>query len=254
MIFKKLVKNLKNSPQCGERYFIMKHLVLLIAAIMTITGLVSEVRAGVEHAPTVSLIDSYDEDSLREVAEELVVEHLEGYTITTFVTKTKVGIHNLLPDNKYAAVFIRIARDSWAFFDNGDEMQIPKKAEVKIYSSGNAAYFRDDEFMIANSFENAKPVRRIGKRELEEMAETIELSRNEYGKGLTSYDLILNKDVLFLSGPGSAFVSIEGGEQSIIPSKGLLGLPKGAGLYYTTYYCFPDNKSVCAPSCIPPRK
>jgi hypothetical protein len=226
--------------------FIMKHSVLLVAAIMaimTITGLVSEVRAEVKHFRTISWINDYDADSLKEVTDRLVVENMGDYTITSFVTNKKVGINDLR-GNKDARVFIRI-HDGWADLFNGDGAQLSKKVEVRIYSSGTRAYFSNDEFLIANSFENVEPATKVGRDELEEMAATIK-SSGEYGKGLIGFELVLNKDVLFVSRTVD-FVEIEGGEGSFQPGR-MVSLPKGTKLFWNTYVCYPENKDVCAPA------
>jgi hypothetical protein len=208
-------------------------IIIAIVAIVAITGLVSEVRAGVVHDPIGSWIDSYDEDSLREVAEELVVEDLGNYTITSFVTKRRVMIQ--LCDDEGVAVFIRVTRDDWAFFMDGGGVLIPEKAEVKIYSSVNEAYLSGDEFMTAHLFRlgGAELVLTTNKTVLKGIAKTIEPIWIEYGKvELTGIIFTLNKDAMFaINRMGFAFVEIEGGKEPItIQNEKAFYLPKGARL------------------------
>jgi hypothetical protein len=239
----------------AERMFIMKqkrmsimkhidspHLVLLqLILVLCLAQLVLVIVmfvALVSHAP--SSIDSYDLDSLEEVAEGLVVEDLENYTIASFVTKRRVIIHNLPHDDKKKAmVFIRVTRDDWAFFRDGDGVQIPEKAEVKIYNynSDNVFFFKGDEFTAAyySRFWHCKLVMSIEEIMLAGIAETIEPIRKEYGKGLAGFNLTLNKDATFIVSVGrSEFVAIEIGEGFIVPD-GTFTLPKGARLILTTY-------------------
>jgi hypothetical protein len=218
-------------------------IIIAIVAIVAITGLILKVRARVKHAPTISSIDSYDVDSLGEVAEGLVVKDLGKYTITSFVTKRGVGIDDLC-DNKYTAVFIRVTRDDWAFFDNGNGMRIPEKTEVKIYSSGYAAYYSGDEFMIAHlsRYRDAELVTSIEETVLKRIAENIEFvwHKGDYEEPVGA-NLTLNKDAVFVDRLGSrlgfALIAIEEGKESLVTPHGkIFTLPKGARIFLYIRY------------------